>query len=56
MSQVIFLFLAYLCLASNKHAKLTISVFKFFSYFPDVPLISEIIDEVGKAKVFTKLD
>jgi hypothetical protein len=35
ISQVVFLFLAYLCLASNKHTKLRISLFKFFPYFPD---------------------
>jgi len=32
-SQVIFLFLAYLCLTSNKHTKLRISLFKFFLGF-----------------------
>ena len=35
LSQVIFLFLAYLCLESNKHTKSKLSLFKFFPYFPD---------------------
>ena len=30
-----FLFLAFLCLTSNKHTKSKLSLFKFFQYFPD---------------------
>jgi hypothetical protein len=35
LSQVIFLFCAYLGLASIKHDKSKLSLFKFFPYFPD---------------------
>ena len=32
-----FLFLAFLCLTSNKHTKSKLSLFKFSQYFPDAP-------------------
>ena len=35
VSQVVCLFLSYLCLVTNKHPKLRLSLFKFFSDFPD---------------------
>lgn len=38
ISQVVFLFLAYLGSAGGKHTKPRISLFKFFSDFPDVTI------------------
>jgi len=35
LSQVVFLFCAYLGLATIKHAKSKLSLVKFFPYFPD---------------------
>ena len=35
ISQVVFLFLAYSCLVSDKHTKSRLSLFKFFPYFTD---------------------
>ncbi len=51
LSQVVFLFCAYLGLASIKHAKSKLSLFKFFSDFPDAfgaaPHVSQLILVIG---------
>ena len=45
LSQVVFLFCAYLGLASVKHAKSKLSLVKFFPYFPD---------DISNSHIYTK--
>jgi hypothetical protein len=51
LSQVIFLFCAYLGLASIKHDKSKLSLFKFFPYFPDVAQ-----EDDGPRRMMTRID